>query len=291
MVHPPQNPALAAALTVAASAFAAGTTLLAKALGTDALGPPLHALQISHGRFLFAFIAIFSAALIMRPAFTRPSWGWHLGRSTLGWLGVTMMFAAAAFIPLSDATAISFLNPVFGMLFAIPFLGERIGPWRWGSTAIALIGAFVLMRPGAGALQIGALIAVASALFLGAEVIFIKLLSGKETPFQILLVNNALGLVISSIATVIVWQSPTSAQWLALAGIGILMASAQTCFVNAMRMADASFVAPFFYCALAFAAFYDAAVFHVLPDKISIAGATLILASAGILAWRETRNR
>jgi len=43
----PQNPGLAAALTLAAAAFAAGTTLLAKALGTGALGPELHPLQIS----------------------------------------------------------------------------------------------------------------------------------------------------------------------------------------------------------------------------------------------------
>ena len=290
MTQQPQNPALAAALTVAASAFAAGTTLLAKALGTDTLGPPLNALQISHGRFLFAFIAISSVALVMRPSFTRPHLGLHIGRSTLGWMGVTLMFAAAAFIPLSDATAISFLNPVFAMLFAIAFLGERIGPWRWGSAAIAMTGALILMRPGTDAMQIGALIALGSALFLGAEVITIKLLSRKEAPFQILLINNAIGLVISSIAATFVWQSPTMAQWAALSGIGVLMASAQACFVNAMRMADASFVSPFFYCALAFAAFYDAAVFRVIPDGVSIAGATLILASAGILAWRETRR-
>ncbi|MEL7205164.1 MAG: EamA/RhaT family transporter, partial [Pseudomonadota bacterium] len=57
------NPPLAALLTLLAAAFVAGTTLLAKALGTGSfgswdLGPPLHPLQISQGRFLFALIAI-----------------------------------------------------------------------------------------------------------------------------------------------------------------------------------------------------------------------------------------
>lgn len=286
-----QNPALAALLTIAASGFAAGTTLLAKALGTGALGTPLHALQISHGRFLFAFLGFAIAALILRPKFTRPNFGLHIGRSSLGWGGVTLMFAAAAFIPLSDATAISFLNPVFGMLFAIPFLGERIGPWRWGSAAIALLGALILMRPGAGALQFGALIALMAALCMGAELIFIKLLSGREKPFQVLIVNNAIGLTIATLAVLFVWQSPAPLQWLALAGIGALMALAQTCFINAMRLADASFVSPFFYCALAFATLYDAVAFSVLPDWTSWCGAALILASAAILAWRETRNR
>ncbi|MCW9044102.1 MAG: DMT family transporter [Pseudopelagicola sp.] len=287
---PDQNPALAAALTVAAAAFAAGTTLLAKAIGTGALGDPLHPLQISHGRFLFAFLAFSSAALVLRPRFTRPSLRLHLGRSALGWGGVTLMFAAAAFIPLSDATAISFLNPVFGMLLATVFLGETVGRWRWLSAGLALVGALILIRPGGETLAFGALLALGAAVALGGELIFIKLLSGREKPFQILLINNAIGLSLASIAVAFVWHPPSPAQWLALAAIGLLMASAQICFVNAVRLADASFVSPFFYLSLAFAALYDAVIFGVRPDVISWIGAALILIGAAILAWRETRK-
>lgn len=288
---PDQKPGLAAALTVLAAAFAAGTTLLAKAIGTGALGDPLHALQISHGRFLFAFLGFLLGAAILRPRFTRPALRLHLGRSALGWGGVTLMFAAAAFIPLSDATAISFLNPIFGMVLAIPFLGESVGRWRWTSAALALLGALILMRPGGATLEFGALLALGAALALGGELIFIKLLSGREKPFQILLVNNAIGLTLATIAVLFVWSPPTAPQWLALAGIGLLMASAQTCFVNAMRLADASFVSPFFYLTLAFAALYDALFFGVRPDAVSWTGAALILIGAAILAWRETRHK
>lgn len=182
-----QNPALAAGLTVLAAAFAAGTTLLAKALGTGVLGPDMHALQISFGRFLFALMTISCAVAVLRPKFTRPHLGLHAGRSALGWGGVTLMFAAAAFIPLSDATAISFLNPVFGMLLAIPLLGEKVGPVRWGAALIALAGAAVLTRPGSEAIELGAVLALCSALCLGAELILIKRLSSREGPLQILI--------------------------------------------------------------------------------------------------------
>ncbi|WP_243612517.1 DMT family transporter [Shimia aestuarii] len=285
-----QNPALAAALTVTAAAFAAGTTLLAKAIGTGVLGDPLHPLQISQGRFLFAFLAFSIGAMALRPRLTRPALHLHFGRSALGWGGVTLMFGAATFIPLSDATAISFLNPVFAMILAIPFLGEKVGRWRWGSAVLALIGATVLMRPGGASLEFGALLALAAALAMGGEMIFIKLLSGREKPFQILLINNAIGLILASLAASFVWQTPSPAQWAALAGIGLLMGSAQICFVNAMRLADASFVSPFFYLALAFATLYDALVFGVRPDVVSWIGAALILIGAAVLAWRETRK-
>ncbi|MTI00537.1 DMT family transporter [Roseibium sp. RKSG952] len=285
------NPALAAILIFAASALIAGTTLLAKALGTDTLGPALHPMQISHGRFMFAFLVIISAVAILRPPLRRPHWGLHIGRTTFGWTGITLMFASVAYIPIADATAISFLNPVFAMVLAIPLLKEGVGPWRWLAAAVALTGALILLRPTPDSFQPAALLALSAAAVIGMELIFIKKLSGKEIPIQILLVNNSMGLAIATVAVVTVWEPPTPEQWAALAGIGVLMACAQACFVNGMARADASFVAPISYATLIFAAFYDFAVFEVVPDIVSVIGSSIILTGALILVWREARAR
>lgn len=284
-----QNNALAAALILLATAFIAATTLMAKMLGTGIIGPPLHALQISHGRFLFAFLALGSAALVLRPRIIKPHWPLHMSRTVFGWGGVTCMFASVAYIPLADATAISFLNPVFAMMLAIPLLGEKVGRIRWSAAVMALIGAFILLRPTPDSFQPAALLALTAAGVMGLELIFIKKLAGRESPFQILLINNTLGLIISSIAVFAVWQMPTPAQWGILAGIGGCMAVAQTCFVNAMARADASFVAPFSYATLIFAALYDILFFNVIPDIVTWIGAFIIIAGAVLLALREAR--
>lgn len=285
-----QNPPLAIALMLLAAVFIAATTLLAKALGTGALGPDLHPLQISHGRFLFAFFAIASVAALLRFRPEAPHWRLHVARTALGWGGVSLMFAAVAFIPLSDATAISFLNPVFAMILAILFLGERAGLVRWAAAGIALAGALILLRPGPESFQPAALLALTAALIMGAEITCIKRLSGREPVLQILAINNTLGMVIASLAVWPVWQAPTGAQWAALAGIGGLMLTAQLCFVNAMARADASLVVPFSYATLVFAALYDLAVFGVVPDAVSVAGALVIVAGGALLAWREGRR-
>ncbi len=285
----PSNPPVAVAFMLTATAFIAGTMLMAKALGTDSLGPPLHPLQISHGRFLFAFTAIATAAAILRPKITKPHLGLHIGRTLFGWGGVTLMFAAVAFVPLSDATAISFLNPVFGMLLAIPLLGERVGPWRWFAAFAALIGALVLLRPGPDTFQIAGLLALGAAILMGMELIFIKKLANREAPLQILLINNTIGLVIASLAVLPVLVMPTPAQWIALMTLGVLMAAAQACFVNAMARADASFITPFSYITLVFASLYDLLIYDVWPDAVSVTGALIILAGASLLAWRERK--
>jgi len=284
-----QNPMLAALLIIAATAFIASATLLAKVLGTDTLGPGLHPFQISHGRFVFAFVALASAAMIVRPKISRPHWGLHFGRTMFGWMGVTLMFASVAIIPMGDATAISFLNPVFAMMLAIPLLGERVGPVRWSAAAIAMVGALVLLRPTPDSFQPGALLALAAAGVMGMELIFMKKLTGRERIFQILLVNNLIGVAIASIAVFPVWQMPTTPQWGALVAVGLVMAGAQTLFVHGMARADASFVAPFSYATLVFATFYDFAGFGVVPDMVSLFGAGIILGGAALLAWREGR--
>jgi len=289
----PQTPErlIAVGFILTASALIAGTSLLAKTLGHDTLGPALHPLQISHGRFLFAFIALLAAAAILRPKFEKIHFGLHIARSSFGWAGVSLMFAAIAYIPLTDATAISFLNPVFAMLLAIPLLGERVGPVRWAAAGLALIGALVLLRPTPDSFQPAALLALTAAVVMGLEITLIKLLAGRENPLQILLVNNAIGLTIATVAVLFVWAVPTPAQWGALAGVGLMMALAQTCFIQAMRRADSSFVVPFSYATLIFATLYDYLIFNAMPDGVSLLGASIIIAGALLLAWREARLR
>ena len=273
---------------LAATAFIAGTTLLAKMAGAGPDG--LHPLQISQGRFLFAFLAFWAAAAVLRPRFTRPAWHLHGLRTLTGWGGVSLMFASVQLIPLSDATAITFLNPVFAMVLAIVILGERVGPWRWLAAAIAFAGALILIRPGLGTFQPGALVALMAAAVMGTEITFLKYLTGREKPFQILLINNSFGLVIATLAATFVWHWPTPRQWIVLGALGLMMAAAQTLYTQALRRADASFVMPFSYATLVFAGLYDLAVFDIVPDAYSIAGAAVILAGGLLLGWRESRR-
>ena len=284
------NPALAATLIAVACAFIAATTLIAKTLATAQFGTPMHPFQIVFGRFLFAFLAFAGASMVLRPTLQRPHLGLHVARTLGGWAGLTLMFASVAHIPLADATAISFLNPVFGIIFAIPLLGEKVGKWRWGAALIALVGALILLRPTPDSFQPAALLALGAAVILGFELNIIKILTRRENPFSILLVNNAIGVGIASLAVMWVWIWPTPAQWALMAALGCAMAVAQTCFVNAMARADASFVAPFTYGTLIFAAFYDVLFYNVVPDSVTVFGAGVILAGALLLAWREGRR-
>ncbi|MEM1232693.1 MAG: DMT family transporter [Pseudomonadota bacterium] len=283
---PAQNPLRSALFMVAATSMYAASMLAGK---IAQLQGGMHPFQVSHARFLFAFLAILVVLAVLRPSFGKVHWALHTARSTCGFLAATSIFAAAALIPLSDATALSFLSGIFSMVLAIFFLREKVGPWRWFAAAMAFAGAIVLLRP-TGAVELGAAIAIAGAAIMGLEMIFIKKLSGLEAPLQILTVNNGIGLAIASLAVVFVWQTPAGSQWLPLAGVGLAMVCGQACFLQALKTADASFTAPFNYCVLIFATLYDFAVFATVPDAVSWSGIAIIISGAAILAWREARK-
>lgn len=279
------RPVRAAALMVAASLCLAVAILIAKVLGT---GPaPLHAFQVTFGRYLFGCLALLTALPLLRPSLTRPALHLHAIRISAGFGGATCMFAASAALPLADASALSYLNPIVAMVLAIFILGERIGPIRWSAAAVALIGGLFILRPGTDVFQPAALIGLGAALLIGLEVVMIKVLANREGSIQILLMSNIFGTLLSGAIALTVWKPPSPEQWVLLAAIGLVIVTAQAFYVQSMRAGDASYVVPISYATLVFAAVLDFAVFSVLPVPASVAGAILITLSAVILARQE----
>jgi drug/metabolite transporter (DMT)-like permease len=278
---------MGAALIVVACSLIAGTAVLAKMLGTgpDALSP----FQITWGRYSFALIWIVAFYILRRPKISYLNVPLHLVRVTFGVGGVTALFASTTLIPLSDATAISFLNVIIAMALAHFFLQEKIGSVRWFAALCAFCGALLIVRPGMASFQPFAFIALLAAFLLAVEVIALKLLTRAEPMFQILLASNLLGTVFASIGLLFVWQMPTPEQWLMLAALATLMVSAQAMFVPALRAGDASFITPFTYTTLLFATVYDFALFGDVPLFWSVIGASVIISAGIVLAIRGSR--
>lgn len=269
---------------VAAGLLIAATSLIAKRLGleTDAAGA-LNPFQISAGRFVFALVALglfLAVAPQSRPSLKGANWTWHLLRSLCGWLGVTCMFAAVARMPVAEATAISFLNPLITMGLAVLILGERITVRKYIAAGLAIAGALLILKPGTGAFQPASLLALAAALFMGVEAIFIKRLSDTEPALRVLLINNTIGAAVSLTVAGFAWTWPSGEQWMLLIALGIVMVCGQSLFIQSMKRGEASVVIPAFYTVLVFAACYDFVFYGVLPTWIAAIGAALIVAGA-----------
>ena len=95
-------------------------------------------------------------ATIVSAAATTLVGAWSLPSGEVGWLGVTgagagvtvglvAFFAAVRFIGPVRATMISNAEPVFGVLFAVAVLGERLGVLQWAGVTL-VVAALVLFE-------------------------------------------------------------------------------------------------------------------------------------------------
>ena len=278
-------------LAIAASLFFAGSTFTSKLLGSGYFGDPVHPLQITHSRFAFGLMTALVLFLVMRRRLTNIGANLHLHalRSTLGWIGVGIMFAGVIYIPASDAVALTFLNPIFAMIFATFLLKERVGRHRWSAAALSFVGTLLLVRPEGGVHPM-ALACILAAMIFGMEIVIIKILSSREDVFQILVLNNSIAVVVASLPLFWVFTMPTTAQWMGLMAVGVVMVTGQTLFLYAMRAGEASLIAPFIYATLVFVVLLDLIVLGVVPDAVSLAGAGIILSCGVYIGFREHRQ-
>lgn len=282
---------LAVWVMIGAAALIAMTSIIGKSLGTEISGDTaLHPLQVSAGRFVFATLTLAAFLCIVprsRPSFSEVNWLLHGMRSACGWSGVTAMFAAVAYMPVAEATAISFLSPIVTLGLAGILLKEHVGLRKILASFVALFGAALILRPGNEAFQPAGLLALLAAALMGLEAIFIKILTGKEPPMRILVINNLIGSMIAITAAIFVWCPPTLSQWGLLAALGAIMVSGQSLFIQSMKRGEASLVMPAFYFVLVFAALYDFAIYDEWPSLLATIGSAMIIASAFMLSRKE----
>lgn len=283
---------VAAALlaTSAACLFASMNTAVRALAQLD--DPSLSALQIAFFRFFFGLITAspFILAAGRQAWATTAPWA-HALRVCVGIGGVVTMFAALELIQVGLATAISFSNPFFALIFAVVFLGERVGIWRWSAVTIGFIGVVMMTGAPAGAIEPAVGLAIIAAIFFGGEVVMIRKLATTEKFSTILLYNNLGALLLLSIPLFLVWRQPSDTQWLLLAAAGASAVLGQMLFLSAMRIGEASFVAPFLYLTLVFAMVFGFVIFDETPTETTLIGSVIITAAGLFMLYREQVSR
>jgi drug/metabolite transporter (DMT)-like permease len=192
-------------------------------------------------------------------------------------------------LPLATATVLSFTTVLFVTALAGPVLGERVGWRRWTATGIGFLGVLAIVRP--GVVEVGWPVAGAifSALMGAAIVLTTKTLARSERTGTIMF---WIGVVSTAIALPVAWPG---LEWMGWRNFGLLVLAgisgplAMHLWINALRMADASFLAPISYTRLVFAAAFGIVLFAELPDLWLGLGTALILGSALYITRREAK--
>lgn len=279
------RPLRAVGLFLLGGLFFVVLNVLAKALTVE-----LGAGMIIWARFFFhvlVAIALFPAAII---ALARtPQIGVQLGRSVLLMLSTVFNFLALIYLPLADVSAIIFTAPLVVAALSVVVLKERVSPARWGAILVGLVGAVVIIRPGAGGLGIGAALAFGCTLAYSVYQISTRMVREVE-PIVSLIYAGLSGLAVFSLLLPWGWQTPTLLQWLLLVLLGACGAIGHLMVILALQRLEASRLTPFTYLQLVWSILASILVFGDIPGMATLAGATVIVASGLFVWWLNVRE-
>ena len=217
--------------------------------------------------------------------------GGHLLRAVLGLGAMLCAFYALTRMPLADAVALTFTQPLFMIPLAAVVLGERIRARRWMATGAGFVGVMIMVQPSGADYGIAALVALAAAFLIACVRIQVKRLTMTERPLTILLYFGVFSSFLSLGPALAVWRAPSAGELVLLFLVGALGALAQTFAIRGLSIGEASAVLPFDYTRLLFATAFGYALFAHLPGPETVAGAAVIVASTLFLARSEMRGR
>jgi drug/metabolite transporter (DMT)-like permease len=206
----------------------------------------------------------------------------------VGMIGSVLFFTSALrFLPVAEATAASFVSPIFITGLSVLFLGESAGIRRWLAALVGFTGVLVIIRPGTAAFQPATLLPILAAASWATAVVTTRKLARHDRLLTTLVYSALSGFLILCVVTPFNWVAPGWPEIAVGAVIGVASTTGHWLVAWAYRLAPASMLAPFSYVHLLYATLFGYLVFRTLPDAWTWAGAGLIIASGLYTAHRE----
>jgi drug/metabolite transporter (DMT)-like permease len=170
----------------------------------------------------------------------------HALRNAMHFTGQNLWFWALATIPLAQVFALEFTSPIWVILLAPIFLGEKLTRPKLIAAAFGLTGTFFVARPDFTTFDPGIAAAAAAALCFAATNIATKSLTRHESIASIMFwltgMQLVMGLVMAGYDGDITLPTAQTLPFLVVIGIAGLMA--HFCLTTALSLAPASVIVP-----------------------------------------------
>ena len=202
----------------------------------------------------------------------------HVARNSVHYAAQFGWFLALTMIPIGQVVAIEFTMPIWTAILAVSFLGERLNAARIGAILLGLVGVAVIVRPDAGHVHPGQLIALAAAMGFAASMIMVKSLTRSESAVTVIFWMLVVQSVIGVVPALWTWRMPSLAVLPWMAVIAVCGTYSHYCMTRALQQADATMIVPMDFLRVPLSALAGWLIYSEAADAFTVLGTGLILA-------------
>lgn len=211
-------------------------------------------------------------------------------------MATVFFFAALQHLPMAEAIAIFFVQPMILTVLSALILRERLRVRRIAAILAGLGGTIVILQPSLVIFGWAAVLPLGSAVSMAFYMILTRKLSGTVNPYQMQFLGSVVAMVVLGGMTVFgtLFQMPGAGMsmlsgievsW--VIGLGLAATIGHAFIVWAAGNAPANLLAPFQYVEIIGAATLGYLVFGDVPATSTFVGVTIIIASGLYLLHRE----
>jgi drug/metabolite transporter (DMT)-like permease len=253
----------------------------------------LHPFQTQFLRYFFGLVVMLPLVARAGLASYRPhNVRGQFVRGAVHSVGLALWFAAIPHITLADTTAIGFTAPIFIMLGAAWFLGERMRWERWLAATLGLAGVLIVVAPKLTATGgFYTLVMLASSPVFAASFLLTKSLTRHDRAGVIVVWQSIAVALLSLPMALLVWKMPSTWQWFNFVLCGVLGSLGHYCLTQSFTVADISATQSVKFLDLVWATMLGWLVFADTPSNSTLIGGVVICASTLWIARREARTR
>ena len=201
----------------------------------------------------------------------------HIGRNLVHYAGQLGWFYALTLIPLAQLVSIEFTMPIWTAILAAFFLGERMTVWKISAIVLGVVGVIVIVRPVAGEINPGQLIALAAAVGFGISIAMMKSLTRTENTVAIIFWMMVIQAAAGFVPCLYVWIWPSANAWGWIVVIAFCGTFSHYCMARAMLHAEATVVLPMDFLRVPLTALAGWLIYSERLDLFTVLGAALIL--------------
>lgn len=216
-----------------------------------------------------------------------------VGLRTLAEIFATIAFLIALTrMPLATLSAIMQSLPLAVTLAAALVFRDPIGWRRLIAIAVGFVGVLLIIRPGTEGFDRWSMLGLVSVGCVVVRDLSTRKLSAA-VPSATVAIWAGAGVTALGLAGMLWegWQPLGGREALLILGASANLIVGYMTAVMVMRVGDIGFIAPFRYMALFWAILLGFAIFGTLPDRWTLIGAAIVVATGLFTLWRERRRR
>lgn len=162
----------------------------------------------------------------------------HMLRNVFHFAGQYCWFFGLGLLPLAEVFALEFTVPIWTIIVAAIFLGEKVAIRKVVAILLGLLGVVIIVKPGYAIVDTASLVVLGAAILFAICYSITKSLSSTDEPLTILFYMCLLQLPMGFALSISNWEWPIAMEWCWLVLIGLTALSAHYCMTRAMQFAD-----------------------------------------------------